>query len=58
MKLYEVPRNTYVKVVDDPNGYYFFDHADGMYSLCTDIDDNIVHLGASTEVEIIPKPTW
>lgn len=49
MKLYEVPRKTWIKL----NGKrYFFDHVDGMYSLCKDEQGQIIHLGASTEVEI------
>jgi hypothetical protein len=51
MKLYEVPKNTYIKIVGIDE-YYYFDHVDGMYSYCTDIDGNIIHLSASTEVTI------
>ena len=64
MKLYDVPDNTTVKILDDspqipPNALGLkqydeikFHHIDGMYSYCT--KDNIVcHLAAWTEVEII-----
>ena len=59
MKLYEISPKSYVRVVGDPDGYYFFDHVDGMYSICLDIENQIHHLSASTEVEILqPPPTW
>lgn len=58
MKLYEVPKKTYVKV-KDKDLYVFFDHIDGAYSYCIDSEDNLIHLLASTEVTIIdPPPTW
>lgn len=62
MKLYDVPRKTWVKIVGEtkvpPAGIIadkgeriFFDHIDGMYSYCTDEAGEIVHLAAWTEVE-------
>lgn len=65
MKLYDVPRETYIKVLKDisvPVGcppvkagdVIFFDHIDGMYSFCMDKDKrHVLHLSASTEVEIL-----
>ena len=66
MKLYEVPRNTFVKVMEDnvhvPPGMepikrgdvVYFDHIDGMYSYCMDKEQkNVMHLAAFTEVEIV-----
>lgn len=65
MKLYDVPRETYVKVLENalvPPGspkinkgdVIFFDHLDGMYSLCLDKDKKYyLHLSASAEVEIV-----
>lgn len=69
MKLYEVePRaGKKVRVVDLSDAHippahrelggrddvYTFSHIDGMYSLCIDSDNQFVHLGASTEVEIV-----
>lgn len=66
MKLYEVPSNTYVKVLEaevpppgalavDVGQIIYFSHIDGMYSYCKDIDGNIVHLKAWTEVEIVNR---
>lgn len=50
MKLYEVPRNTRVKLEtgDEVN----FHHIDGMYSYCTDDNGNVLHLAAWTDVEV------
>jgi hypothetical protein len=54
MKLYDVPRNTTVRVVD--TGLVLdFVSIDGMYSKCYDKDNNIVHPAAWTEVEIVKK---
>lgn len=64
MKLYEVPRNTYVRIVNGtppPPGakpmldaeVVLFKHIDGMYSYCIDADGDVVHLNATTEVEIV-----
>lgn len=59
MKLYEVPRNTRIKVVGDKeNTILLFHHIDGMYSYCTrdsldELDQTPVHLVAWEEVEIV-----
>ena len=65
MKLYEVPRNIWVRIVapanTPPGGItaalaeqeYLFHRLDGAYSVCTDVDGNLVHLSANTEVEIV-----
>ena len=65
MKLYNVPRETFVKVLEDqhtPPGcppidkgdIIFFDHIDGMYSYCMDkTKTHVLHLAAFTEVEIV-----
>jgi hypothetical protein len=52
MKLYDVPRNTRIKVEDLE---LMFSHIDGMYSLCHDNNGNPVHLAAWTEVEIVEE---
>ena len=69
MKLYEVPRNTYVRIVDPdvgiPVGAFGlnvgevikFGHIDGMYSYCTNLDGHTVHAKAWTEVEIVDPPS-
>lgn len=64
MKLYEVPCNTKIRLLGDTNiplggggvavgEELFFRHVDGMYSLCFNKDREIVHIGASSEVEIV-----
>ncbi len=65
MKLYEVPRNSRIRVlsetVESPpcslsaekNEVLDFAHVDGMYSLCYRGDGEIVHLSALTDVEIV-----
>lgn len=67
MKLYNVPRNTWVTLAEDTKappdigGYgkgseLFFHHVDGMYSYCTDDEGNVHHPAAWSEVEIIGVP--
>jgi hypothetical protein len=51
-KLYNVKRNTYIKAFDE---YFFFDHLDGMYSYCKDMQNNVVHLAAFTPVIPLKK---
>ena len=48
MKLYEVPRKTWVRLVN--GDLIFFDHIDGMYSYCKTQDGQVCHISASTEV--------
>jgi hypothetical protein len=61
-KLYELPRNTYFRLVGDtaiPPGapecplgdVYLLKHIDGMYSYCKDSEGNVVHIAAWSEVE-------
>ena len=53
MKLYNVPRNSIIRV-DNKN--YWFKYIDGAYSYCISLDEKegyVVHLGASTEVEYV-----
>lgn len=49
MKLYEVPNRTWIIAYGVK---LFFEHIDGMYSLCWDEGGNMVHISASAEVEI------
>jgi hypothetical protein len=64
MKLYDVPRNTKVRVLDEikvPPGapeikkgeVIDFDHIDGMYSYCHNAAGQLVHLAAWAEVEVL-----
>jgi hypothetical protein len=65
MKLYEVPNNSYIRIIDKEikipvcalqlktNDIIWFGHIDGMYSYCKDKDNNVVHLAGWTEVEIV-----
>lgn len=66
MKLYEVPNNTEVRLLEEPrippgappvsNGdTILFFHVDGMYSYCKNSNGDIVHIAAWTEVEIVTK---
>lgn len=51
MKLYEVPRNSWVVFKYDP-APMFFDHIDGMYSCCYDTEGNLYHMSAMEEVAL------
>lgn len=64
MKLYDVPINSKIRVVGDvktppaapiieEQEVLNFSHVDGMYSYCTNSDNEVVHLVAWAEVEII-----
>jgi hypothetical protein len=58
MKLYDVPKNSKIRIYYQNLNEklfqdYTFHHIDGAYSYCTDSNNNIIHIGASTEVEII-----
>lgn len=66
MKLYKVPNKTWVKVSKkdkvpvastpvEQDTVVFFDHIDGMYSYCLTKEDELVHLAAWTEVEIVEQ---
>lgn len=59
MKLYEIPRGSKIKLPIGGEGRETkdeicdFKHIDGMYSLIRTPDGHAVHLGASTELELI-----
>lgn len=54
-KLYNLPRDSYFSFNDVP---YFFEHVDGMYSLCRVLSDlTIIHFNASTPVVPLKDPT-
>ena len=52
--LYNVPNKS--KILFDGQEY-FFDHIDGMYSYCTDLNGAIVHLNAMTKVHLLKNET-
>jgi hypothetical protein len=69
MKLYDVPRNSKVRVIENTNvppgappilsqDIISFGHIDGMYSYCNDVYGNVVHLEAWAEVEIVSEDEW
>ena len=60
IKLYEVPKNSRIRIEGlEVNGVLTeelnFHHVDGMYSYCTTDDDEIVHIAAFAECEIIEQ---
>lgn len=60
MKLYDVPKNSRIRIEGlEINGILTeelnFHHIDGMYSYCTTDNELVVHLSASTDVELIDK---
>lgn len=55
MKLFEVPRKSWIRLVDTGE-QFFFDHLDGMYSLCLNHAGDVVHLVAWAEVEMMDAP--
>lgn len=58
MKLYDVPRNTWVRSIEPgaEDLEFKFHHIDGMYSYCTDKEGNVCHYQAWMEVEPIEVP--
>ena len=57
MKLYEVPRGTWVRSTEEEYaGHEFkFERLDGAYSYCVDREDKVRHFAAWLEVEIIEE---
>jgi len=64
MKLYKVPQRTKIRVLEEPSvppgappvkkgDIIKFIRTDGRYSYCYNIDGDVVHLGVTTEVEVI-----
>ena len=64
MKLFDVPRNSKIKVIGEiqippaskeinEGDILDFKHIDGMYSLCVDKDNDFVHLVAWADVEVV-----
>lgn len=57
MKLYELPRNSYFTIKDQPEETFLFKHVDGMYSICYDKHKSMHHIAAWTEVERVDAPS-
>ena len=55
MKLYEVKPKSWVKIAQQK---IWFDHVDGIKTTCIDLDGNVVHINAYTEVEVIDDEPW
>jgi len=53
MKLYNVPRNSMIVLKEGIE--LKFHHIDGAYSVCTDEEGNVYHIGASEEVTVKEK---
>jgi len=53
MKLYNVPRNSTIVLKEGIE--LKFHHIDGAYSVCTDEEGNVYHIGASEEVTVKEK---
>lgn len=49
-KLYNVSRNTFVSLADEPTVPFLFQHVDGMYSHCKMLDGTVFHPAAWSEV--------
>lgn len=54
MKLYELPRKSHF-TLEDPEEIFYFEHIDGMYSLCYNDKGEVIHFAAGTEVNPIDK---
>ena len=52
MKLYDVPRNTRIKIEDQE---LLFHRIDGMYSFCTDEKGFVHHIASWEDVEVLDK---
>lgn len=56
MKLYELPRYSYFYFDEDESKEeYFFDHLDGMYSVCFNKFQDTVHVSAYADVVQVIK---
>jgi len=53
MKLYSLPNKSHFKLENDEE-IFFFDHIDGMYSVCYDNIGRMINFAAYTEVTPIP----
>jgi hypothetical protein len=51
--LYSVPNKSYIKLGDTT---LFFDHIDGMFSYCVDLNNKVFHIAANATVVPLVKP--
>jgi hypothetical protein len=54
-KLYEVPRYSLVCPINQEELILLFSHIDGAYSFCKNMENEIVHLAAWSDVHILEK---
>lgn len=55
LKLFDLRRNTYIRVQGNGDEILKFCHLDGMYSVCKDAEGNIIHLAAWTDVDVVQE---
>jgi len=53
--LYKARRKSYVEVPSMDDEVLFFDHIDGMYSYCLNMNNEVIHLQAWGEVAPLVK---
>lgn len=57
MKLYEIPKNSKFRILDDGDiayeKIYHVHHVGWVYTCCSTKDKELVHILASTEVEVV-----
>lgn len=53
MKLYEIPKLSKIQIKNEKSTYIIFYHIDGAYSYCETELGSVVHLSASTELELL-----
>jgi hypothetical protein len=49
-ELYKCKPRSYVEVPELDNLVLFFDHIDGMYSFCRELDNGVTHIACWTKV--------
>ncbi len=56
VKLYDVPRYSWVSIDHDPKNLFFFDHIDRMDSYCLTLKGDVMHIQCSTLVYVHDLP--
>lgn len=49
-KLFEIPRDSLVSSISNPDKPFWFFHIDGMYSMCKELSGETFHIAAWTDV--------